>query len=78
MNPLGIDRPCLKIANNELLFEKYRIALKQEKDAIDIDGNDAIDSHLLVFDFILRMFDNLNQLYEMGKSLLIDAILNII
>ena len=27
------------------------------------------------FDFMLRMFDNLNQLYEMEKSLLIDTIL---
>ena len=27
------------------------------------------------FDFMLRMFDNLNKLYEMEKSLLIDAIL---
>ena len=57
---------CLKI---------YRIALKQEKYAIDIDGNDAINSYRLVFDFILRIFDHLNQLYEMEKSLLIDAIL---
>ena len=75
MSPLGIDRPCLEIASNELLFEKYRIALKRDKDAIDIDWNDAIDSHRLVFDFMLIMFDHLNQLYEMEKSLLIDAIL---
>ena len=57
------------------MFEKYIIALKQEKYAIDIDGNDAIDSHQLVVDFMLRMFDHLNHLYEMEKSLLIDAIL---
>ena len=57
------------------MFEKYRIALKREKYAIGIDGDDAIDSHRLVFDFVLRMFDHLNQLYEMEKSLLIDAIL---
>ena len=42
---------------------------------LPIDGDDAIDSHRLVFDFMLRMFDNINQLYEMEKSLLIDAIL---
>ena len=48
MNPLGINQPCLTIANNELLFEKYRIALKRDKYAIDIDGGDAIDSHRLV------------------------------
>ena len=75
MNPLGIYQPCLKIESNELLFEKYRIALKRDKDEIDIDGDDAIDSHRLFFDFMLRMFDHLNQLYEMEKSLLIDAIL---
>ena len=68
MNRLGIDQPCLKIANNELLFEKYRIAIKRDKDAIDIDGYDSIDSHLLVFNFMLRMFDHLNQLYEMEKK----------
>ena len=45
MNPLGIDRPCLEIASNELLFEKYRIALTWDKDEIYIDGDDAIDSH---------------------------------
>ena len=57
------------------MFEKYRISLKRDKDAIDIDGDDAIYSHRLVFDSMLRMFDHLNQLYEMEKSLLIDAIL---
>ena len=58
-----------------MLFEIYRIALKRDKDAIDIDGNDAIDSYQLFFDFMLRMFDHLNQLYEMEKSILIGAIL---
>ena len=75
MNPLGIDQPCLKIASNELLFQKYRITIKRDKDAIDIDGDDAIDSHRLFFDFMLIIFDHLNRLYEMEKSLLIDAIL---
>ena len=75
INSLGIDRPCLKIAKDELLFEKYRIALKRDKDAIDIDGNDAFVSYRLFFDFMLRMFGRINQLYEMEKSLLIDAIL---
>ena len=43
MNPQGINRPCQKMAKDEMLFEKYRIDLKQDKDAIDIDGNDAFD-----------------------------------
>ena len=75
LNPLGIDQPCLTIANNKVLFEKYIIALKQEKDAIDIDGEDVINGNRLFFDFMLKMLDHLNQLYEMEKSLLIDAIL---
>ena len=54
-NPLGIKQPCIMTAKNEVLFEKYRIALKRDKDAIDIDGNYAIDSHRLVFDFMLIM-----------------------
>ena len=48
MNPLGIKQPCIMIARNEVLFEQYRISLKRDKDAIDIDGYDAIDSHRLV------------------------------
>ena len=43
INPLGIDQPCLTIVNNEVLFEKYRIALKRGKDAIGIYGEDAIN-----------------------------------
>ena len=75
MNPLVIKQPCLTIAKNEVLFEQYIIALKRDKDAIDIDGEDEINRNRLFFDFMLRMFDNLNQLYEMEKSLLIDTIL---
>ena len=39
---MGIDRPCIKIANNEVLFEKYRMYLKQDKYAIEIKKDDAI------------------------------------
>ena len=52
---------CLKI---------YRIALKQEKGTTDIDREDAIDSNRISFDFMLRMFDHLNQLYEMKQIFL--------
>ena len=71
MNPLGIKQPCLTIANNEVLFEQYKISLKRDKDAIDIDGEDAINRNRLFFDFILRMFDHINQLYEMEKFFLL-------
>ena len=56
------------IAKNEVLFEQYRIALKQYKDTIDIEGEDAINRNRLFFDFMPRMFDHLNQLYEIKKS----------
>ena len=41
-NPMENDRPCIKIAKNEVLFEKYRMDLKRDKDAIEIQGDDAI------------------------------------
>ena len=59
------------VAKSEVLFEQYRIALKQDKDAIDIDGKDAINRNRLFFDFMLRIFDHLNQLYDMGKVFLL-------
>ena len=58
-----------------MLFEKYRITLKRDKDAIEIQKDDAIKRNRLFFDFILRMFNNLNQLYEEEKSILIYTIL---
>ena len=70
-NPLGIKQQLIMISKNELLFEQYRIALKRDKDAIDIKGEDAINRNRLSFDLMLRMFDNLNQLYEMEKVFLL-------
>ena len=72
---MGIHRPFFKIAKNEVLFEKYRMSLKRDKDAIEIQGDDAIKRNQLFFDFILRMFNHVNQLYEKEKILLIDTIL---
>ena len=69
-NPVGINRPCIKIAENEVLFEKYRMALKRDKDAIEIQKDDAIKRNRIFFDFMLRMFNNLNQLYEKEKVFL--------
>ena len=70
-NALGIKRPCIMIAKNEVLFEQYRIGLKREKDAIDIEGEDAIKCNRFFFNFMLRMFDHLNQLYDMEKVFLL-------
>ena len=74
-NPLGIKQPCIMIAKNEVLFEQYRIALKQDKYEIDIEGEDSINRNRLFFDFMLIMFDHINQLYEKEKSPHIDTIL---
>ena len=73
-NPIVIDQPCIKIAESELLFERYRMALKRDKDAIEIQKDNAIKRNRLYFDFKLRMFNNLNQLYEKEKSFLIYTI----
>ena len=70
-NPLGIKQPCVMIAKNELLFEQYIIALKRNKDAINIEGEDEINRNRLFFDFMLIMFDHLNQLYEIKKVFLL-------
>ena len=74
-NPVGINQPCIKIAKNEVLFEKYRMSIQRDKYAIDIQGDDTIKRNRLFFDFMLRMFNHLNKLYEKEKSLLIDTIL---
>ena len=74
-NPLGIKQLCNMIADNKVFFEQYIISLKRDKDAIDIEGEDAINCNRLFFDFMIIMFNRLNQLYEMDKSLLIDTIL---
>ena len=71
MNLFGIKQPYLTIIKNEVLFEKYRIALKRDKISIDSDGEDAINRNRLFFDFMLRLFDHLNQLYEMEKVFLL-------
>ena len=74
-NPVVINQPCIKVANNEVFFEKYRMALQRDKYAIEIQGDDAIKCNRLFFDFMLRMFNHLNQLYKREKSLLIYTIL---
>ena len=51
------------------------MALKRDKDAIEIQGDDAIKRNRLFFDFMLRMFNHLNKLYKKEKGLLINTIL---
>ena len=49
INPIGINIPCIKIAKSELLFEKYRMALKRDKDAIEFQKDDAINRKQIFF-----------------------------
>ena len=58
------------IAKNEVLFEQYIITLKQDKDSIDIEGEDEIKRNRLFFNFMLVMFNHINQLYEKEKVFL--------
>ena len=74
INPIGIDIPCIKIAKSELLFEKYRMDIKRDKDAIEIQKDDEIKSNRFFY-FMLRIFNHLTQLYVNEISLLIDTIL---
>ena len=74
-NPIVIDQPCIKIADSEVFFKKYRMAIKRDKDAIKIQEDDAIKRNRIFFDFMLIMFNHLNQLYKKEKSLLIYKIL---
>ena len=46
-NPLGIKQPCIMIAKNEVFFEQYRISINQDKDAIDIEGEDKLKRNQL-------------------------------
>ena len=52
------------------------MSLKRDKYAIEIQKDDAIKRNQLFFDYMLRMFNHLNQLYDQDKSTLIDTILN--
>ena len=45
INPIGIDQPCINIAKSEVLFEKYRMALKQNKYGIEIQKDDTIKTN---------------------------------
>ena len=59
INPFGIHEPFIKIARNELLFEIYRMALKQDKCNIEVRNYDAIKRNRILFDFVQRTFNGL-------------------
>ena len=63
INPIVIDKPCIKVAKSELLFEKYRLDLKQDKDDIEIQKDDVIKCNRIFFGFMPIIFNHLNELY---------------
>ena len=61
--------------NESSTVEIYRMALKRDKDSIEFQKDDTTNRNQIFFDFMLRMFNHLTQLYGNEKSLLIDSIL---
>ena len=63
MNPFGIHEPCMKVENNELLFEQYIMALNWYKYYIEVQNDYAIKRNSIFFDFMQRTFNRLDELY---------------
>ena len=53
MNPFNISKPCIKIEKIEMLFEKYRMAINQNKYNIEVLDDDAIKRNRIFIDFTL-------------------------
>ena len=51
-NPFDIHVPWINIADSELLFEQYIIALYQYRYAIDVQDDDTIKRNQIFFDLI--------------------------
>ena len=75
MNPFNIGKPCIKIANSELLFEQYRTALNRDKYEIEVRNDDAIKHNRIFFDFMQQTFNCLDGLYLREGCILIDDIM---
>ena len=52
MNPFDISKTCIKIAQSEVLFKKYRMAINREKYDIEVRDDDAIKRNRILFDFM--------------------------
>ena len=63
MNPFEIGKPCNILARRELLFERYRMALKRKKYYIEVQNDDAIKRNRTFLDFIPQTFNRLDGLY---------------
>ena len=74
-NTFGIHEPCIIIANNELLFEQYRMALNRLKNEIEVQNDDAMNCNRIFFDFMQQTFNQLDGLYLREMCPLIDTIM---
>ena len=63
------------IANSELLFEQYRMALNHDKYEIEVRNDDAIKRNRILFDFMQRTFNPLDEIYLYEIFLLIYRIM---
>ena len=75
INPFGIRVPSINIANSEVLFEQYIMALNWYKYDVEVLNDDAINRKRIFFDFVQRTFNCLDGLYLRERCLLIDAIM---
>ena len=52
MNSFYTSKPCINIANIEVLFEQYRMAINRGKYDIEVWDDDSIKRNRIFFDFI--------------------------
>ena len=74
MNPFDIGKPCINIVKRKMLFEKYRIDIKQDKYYIEVWYDDAIKRDRIFFDFMQRTLNRMDVLYMDEHLILIDTI----
>ena len=74
MNPFYIGKPCIKITKSELYFEQYTMAFKRDKFNIEVQDDDETKRNRILFDFMQRTFNCLDELYMNKKIILIHEI----
>ena len=72
MNPFYIGKPCIKITKSELYFEQYTMAFKRDKFNIEVQDDDETKRNRILFDFMQRTFNCLDELY-MNKKIYFDT-----
>ena len=65
--------PCIKIEMSELLFEKYRMDLNQDKNDIEVRNDDAIKRNQILSDLTQQTLNRMDGLYLREICLLMDT-----